>query len=126
MDVSESALDAVVVISKLLVIEAEEVEERGMKIVRRCDVLAGFEPKLIGGAVAGSAFHPGTGKPSGEAVGIVVAPIGAGLKHWHAAKLSGEDNQRVVEQAALFQVAQQPGDRLVEDLAVHVVLLLQP
>ena len=32
MDVSESALDAVVIISKLLVIEAEEVEECGMKI----------------------------------------------------------------------------------------------
>ena len=102
MDVSESALDTVVVISKLLVIEAEEVEERGMKIVRSDDILVGLEAKLIGGAMARASFHSGSGEPSGEAVGVVVAAVRAGLEHRHATELGGEDYQCVLEQAALF------------------------
>ena len=62
MDVGESALDAVVVVGEFLVIEAEKVQYRGMKIVRSDDILAGPEAKLIGGAMARAAFHPGTGQ----------------------------------------------------------------
>ena len=102
MDVGESALDAIVVVGEFLVIEAEKVQERGMKIVRGDDILAGPEAKLIGGAVARAAFHAGAGEPSGEAVGVVVAAVRAGLEHRHAAELGGEDDQRVLEQAALF------------------------
>ncbi|SVC26403.1 uncharacterized protein METZ01_LOCUS279257, partial [marine metagenome] len=46
-----------VVVGEFLVIEAEKVQDRGMKIVRSDDILAGPEAKLIGGAVARTAFH---------------------------------------------------------------------
>ena len=82
MHVGEAALDAVVVDGEVFVIETEEVEDGGVEVVRGDGVVRGLEAKLIGGAVAHAAFHSGTGKPSGEAVRIVVAPVGAGLKHW--------------------------------------------
>ena len=122
--VGETALDAVVVEGEAFVVETEEVEDGGVEVVRGDGVVRGLESKLIGGAVAHAAFHSGTGKPSGEAVRIMVAPVGAGLKHWHAAELGGEHYERVFQQAALFQIAQQAGDGLVEDAAVHVVFCL--
>ena len=40
-------------------------------------------------------LYAGTSQPGGEAVGIMVPPIGSGLEHWHASKLRGEDDERI-------------------------------
>ena len=92
VNVGETALDAVVVEGEALVVEAKEVEDRGVEIVRGEDVFASLEAKLIGGPVAYAALHARPGEPGGEAVGVVVAAVGAGLEHRHAAELCSEDN----------------------------------
>ena len=98
MHVGEAALDAVVVDGEVFVIETEEVEDGGVEVVRG-DGVVSLEANLIGGAVGH--VTTSTGKPSGEAVRIVVAPVGAGLKHWHAAELGCEHHERVFQQAAV-------------------------
>ena len=44
------------------------------------------------------------------------------LAHWHAAKLSTPDDQRVVEQAAFVEILQQTGDRQVGAAAIQIVI----
>ena len=60
----------------------------------------------------------------GEAVGIVVAAVGA-LGHRRAAELAAPDDQRGVQQAAGFQVREQGRDRLVDGPGVVLVAVLQ-
>ena len=62
-----------------------------------------------------AALHAGAGQPDGEALGVVIAAVGAFLEGGHAAELGDEDDERVLQQAALLQVAQQRGAGLVED-----------
>ena len=47
------------------------------------------------------------------------------LRHRRAAELAAPDHQRVFEQAALLEVGQQAGDRLVDGPGVVLVALLQ-
>ena len=81
--------------------------------------------EFVGHAVADAGLHAGAGQPAGEAVGIVVAALGALLEHRHAAELGAPDDERVLEQAALLEVADQRGGGLIEDRGMHVVLLLE-
>jgi len=52
VNIGEAAVDTVVVISKLLVIQSEQMENCGVKVVNGGDILNGFASKLIGCAVA--------------------------------------------------------------------------
>ena len=61
--------------------------------------------ELVGRAVAEAALHAGAGQPDGEALRVVVAAARALLERRHPAELGHPDDQRVVEQAALLQVA---------------------
>ena len=63
----------------------------------------GHQADLVGGADALAGLHAAAGHPDGEAGGVVLAAIVA-LHHRRAAKFAGPDDERRVEQAALFQV----------------------
>ena len=102
--VGQPAFDAVVVVAQPLVIEAQQVQDRGVEVVDRADVLDRLVAELVGRAVAEAALHARAGQPDGEALRVVVAAAGALLERRHAAELGDPDDQRVVEQAALFQV----------------------
>jgi len=52
-DVGEAEVPAVVTVGELLVVDAEEVENGGMKIVHAYFVHGGFETNLVGRAVVG-------------------------------------------------------------------------
>jgi hypothetical protein len=101
------------------------VEDGGVEVVERMDVFDGFLAEFVGVSGADAGLHAGTGHPAGEAVGIVIAAFGAFLEEGHAAELGAPDDEGVVEQAALFQVADQRGGGLVEDVRMDVVLLLE-
>ena len=85
-------------------VQAEQMEDRGVQVVDRRDVLDGLVAKLVGRAVAEAAFDARTGKPDGEAAGIVIAPAGALLKRRHAAKLGHPHHERVSQKPARLQV----------------------
>ena len=73
--------------------------------------LYGAEAELVGGAVGHAALEAAAGQPDGEAPVVVVAAIAA-LRCRRAAELAAPEDERLIEQAALFQVLQQGGDRL--------------
>ena len=91
MNIGQTALDAVVVESEFLVVEPEKVQDRGMEIMWSNYVLLCLKTEFICSTVTHAAFYAGTGKPGGEAVWVVVAPVGASLKHRHAAKLRSKN-----------------------------------
>ncbi len=93
-----------------------------MKVVDGDGFLLDLPAEVVGGAVGVTALDAGTGEPSGEAIGIVVAAAGAFLEGGHPAKFGAAKNQGVFEESALFEVAQKRAGGLVEDGAVHVVL----
>ena len=125
MHIGQSAFEAVVIVSEALVVQAEEVEDGGVEIVDGGDVLFRLPAECIRGAMGMAALDAGAGEPGGKAFGVVVAAAGAFLESRHAAELSAPHDQRVLEQTALFEVAQQGGGGLVEHGTVLGVLLVQ-
>ena len=61
MDVGEAALNAVVVKGELFVVEAEEVEHRGVQVMEGMDVFGCLEAQFVGGAMADTGLDAGTG-----------------------------------------------------------------
>ena len=121
MNVGQAEVAAGVAVGELLVVEAEQVQDRGVQVVDVDRVLDGLEAELVGRAVDVAALDAAAGQPHREAVVVVVAAVdlaGVGarvrqLDRRRAAELAAPDHQRVVEQAALLQVGEQRGDGLV-------------
>jgi len=100
MYIGQAAFDAVVVEAQAFVVEAEQVEQRGVEVVDCRHVFDGFVAEFVGGSVAESALYACSGEPDGEAGGVVVAAACAFLERGHATEFSDERDERVGEQAA--------------------------
>ena len=83
-------------------VEAEQVQDRGVQVVHRADVFDGVHAEFVGRAVDRAPFDSAAGQPDREAFGVMVAAVAAGGVR-RAAELAGPDDQRFVEQAAGFQ-----------------------
>ena len=97
-----------------------------MQIAVVVRVFDGLVAYVVGGSVDHAPFDAATGKPGGVATRVVVAP-GRVLGPGAAAELAGPHDERLVEHAALLQVADQAGDRLVgrpaeRRMALHVAV----
>src|SRR6185369_13209160 len=80
----------------------------------------------IRGAEADPLFHSSAGQETGESVRVMIATgrINA-LRGRAATKLRCPDYERVVQQASLFEVLDQPGDRLIHYGGLVVVVFLE-
>ena len=98
MHIRQPALDAVVVVAELFVIEAKEVERGSVQVVAVGGIFSGFETEIIGGAVSCATCDATASHPGGEGSGVVIATFAlcGGL----ATKLGGADHERAFEQAA--------------------------
>src|SRR5688500_10519322 len=88
--VGEAMVAAVGVVDHALVVEAEEVEDSGLVVVGRDDVLRGAVASFVGRAVGHTGLDAAAGHPDGEALSVVVAPRGGtqlALAHRQAADL---------------------------------------
>src|SRR4030095_1117303 len=108
-DVGQAEVAPGIAIGEPLVIEAEQMQDRGMKVVDVNPVLDGPEAEVVGRAVGQAPFHAAAGPPHRDAGrGVVAAStplrrVGGGS----AAELATPDDERLVEQAAALEVAQQ-------------------
>ena len=93
-----------------------------LEIVHVHRIFGGVESKLVASTQSKSRLHPTTGKPHGEAIGMVIPPIAAALHHGSTAELSAPNHERIFEQTPLLQVPHQCRARLIGESA----LLLQP
>ena len=71
--VGEALLAAVGMVDEPGVVEAEQVEDRGLEVVGRDDVLDGAVADLVGRAVGHAALDAAAGQPDREALAVVVA-----------------------------------------------------
>ncbi len=123
MHIREAAFEAVVVVAEAFVIEAEQVEDGGVKVVNARDIDGGLPAELIGLAVVlGTGLHASSGEDAGEATGVVIATGRTFLESGHAAKLGAENEERVGEQAALFQIHEERSSGLVEHFGMAGIL----
>ena len=74
MDVRQAAVDAVVVKRQLLVVDAEQVQDRRVEIGHGDFVFRDEIADLVARPVAKAALHPGSGEEAGERGRMMIAP----------------------------------------------------
>src|SRR2546421_8788234 len=104
-------------VKKFGVVEAEEVQQRGVIIIRADRIDDCFVSELIGFAVSHAALNPAAGEPTAEALSVVIASGFLGraviLGHGQPPDLAAPMDNRGVEQTAPLEVLDQSGGRLV-------------
>lgn len=79
VDVGEAAFEAVVIVGQFLVVQAHQVQERGIKVVDAGFVHCGFESEFVALTVAVAFLDSGAGEKASERVGVVIAAGSVGL-----------------------------------------------
>lgn len=95
-------------------VESEQMENGGMQIIDVNLPIDAEIPEVIGGAMRHSALDPTPGHPHRESMMIVFAAISI-LSMRCSSEFSSPKNERVVEQAAGFQIGKQSCDGSVTD-----------
>src|SRR5687767_7420443 len=88
-----------------LVIESEQVQNGRVEIVHMDGVLCDQTPVIISRAINGPPFDPAAGEPARKS-GVMMAASLRSVGVRGAAELGRPYDQRFVEQAASFQIAQ--------------------
>ena len=103
-------------------VQTELMQNCRVEVVHVDFVLDGMMPELVGRTVGESGFHATTGQPRCEAARIVVStgPVLFGVGR--PTEFATPPDDRVVEQAALFEISQQARDRQIDRLRVIGVL----
>src|SRR5690606_1328239 len=96
----------------------------GVQVVEMDLVFDGEVAVVVGGAVADAGLHAAAGEPHGVALGIVVAAV-VSLGDGGASKLASPENERVLEEAAGFEVGEEAGDGQVDLAGVLRVIGLE-
>src|SRR5207237_1328343 len=103
---------------EFLVVEAQEMEDGRLEIVNVDSVLSREESELVAGADGGAGLNAAAGEPHGVGVDVMVAADGlADFTHRRAAELASPNDQCLVKQAALLEIANESGGGLVGFLA---------
>ena len=117
VDVGEAEVAALVAVGELRVLDAHEVQDRRVEVVHMHGVADDVVAVVVRLAVRGAFSHAGTGEEDAEAARVMVASVvGLGeraLRVDGAAKFAAPNDERVIEQAALFEVGEERGGGLV-------------
>jgi hypothetical protein len=116
VDVCQAKVTAAVMVGQPPVIQAKQMQDRGVEIVDMNFVFDGGEAKLVGSAVDRSAFDAAAGKPHREAIRIVITSV-AVLGRRRATELAAPNHERFFQETALLQICQQLGDRPINVFA---------
>ena len=125
VNIGQATFDSIVIETEPLVIQAEQVKHRCVKVVNRRDVLDGLVAEFVGGSVTESTFHSGAGHPHGESFRVMIATVRIFLERWHATKFRNPENKCIVEQTAGFHIFDQCRGGLIEDWRVDIVLFFE-
>ena len=95
------------------VVDAEEVEESGVKIVDVHGFFGGLEAEVVSFAVGHAAFDSAASHPHEEAVWVMVSAISV-FADGGASEFSTPDDEGFFQEAAIFEVGEEGGDGLVD------------
>ena len=118
MHIREAVLAALELESEAFVVDAEQMHDCGLEVVDVDFVAGDFEAEVVAGAVGVAGFEAAPGHHHGEDIGeMVTAQVlalgGAAFTERCAAEFPAPDNQGIFQEPALFEVADEGGDRLV-------------
>ena len=109
-------------IGQARMVDTEQVQHRGVKVVDVHRILDDIEAEVVGFAVCHSALNPTPGHPDRKGPRMVVAPVGLlgepALTEDRAAELAAPYDQRIVQHAAVFQILDQRRLWLVDILGL--------
>src|SRR6516162_252357 len=98
-------------------INAQAMEDGGLQIMNVDGILQDVEAEVVAFAEDESRCNAAAGQPHGEAARMMIAAELPGrdlsLAKWRTAELAAPDDQSIVQEAALFQVAHQGRRRSV-------------
>src|ERR1700679_677711 len=106
-DVGQAEITALMPVGELRVIEAQAIENRGLKVVDVNFVLCDVEADVVGLSYGLASFDSSARKPHAESERMMVAAFvarltgSANLDHWRASDWPAPDHSRIVEQPAL-------------------------
>src|SRR5207237_8140233 len=120
-NVCQPVIPAPVEVGQQLVVHAHQVQDAGVQIVDVDLVLDGGVAEVVGGAVGVPALAAAPGDPRAEAARAVIAAL-AVLAGGRATEFTGPDDSGFNEQAAVFQVGEQGGNRPIGFGAVTLVV----
>ena len=106
-----------------VMVDAHQREHRGVQVVDIDDVLDGVVAKFVGGAVGRAGLDAAAGEED-RVTGDVVVAAGA-LAHRGTAEFAAPEDERVVEHAALLEVADEGAGRLVDVFRAHLHAVIQ-
>ena len=114
-DVRETKITALKTVGQFRVIEPQEMKNGCVKVVDVDLIFNHMKTQFIRLTDGNAALYSAATKPHCESLRMMVAApfsakVGVGLDHRRAAKLATPEDQRVGEQAAGLQVAEQGGD----------------
>ena len=118
MHIGQAHIASGVAESEPFVIDAHEMENGGPEVEDARFPIDDMITELIRLAVDRAALHSAAGEPDAEAEGIVIASVTA-LGKGRTTEFSGPDDESVIEESALFEIPEQPGDGLIHLLG-HV------
>src|SRR3954454_8228775 len=130
-DARQALVEALESIGQSQVVEAEEVEQRRLQVVDVHRVSDRGPAEFVGLAVDVAFADSAAGHEDRKRVRVMVAAgrdrlILLVLSERGSTELAGDDDQRFVQQAALFQVVDQGGDGLVTEPSVERQLDVEP
>lgn len=104
-------------VGESLVVDAKQVQQSGVEVVRVNSSVDWKNSMLVGRAVHHPSFDASTCHPRREAEVMVLSSgvIGHGVER-SPAKLGGPDDKGAFEHATLLQVGEEPSNRLIDGL----------
>ena len=124
MDVRETMIAAAETEGESFVVETEQMQDRGVKVVDLDGVVDGLVAVVIGGSVGHSALDATPGQPEAEAERIVVASV-ASLGEGSAAEFAGPNDQCFPEQSARLEIGEETRDGFVDGACVEGMILFE-
>jgi hypothetical protein len=113
---------AVALVNKFFVVEAKQVQERGVVIVMGDDIFDRVVAPFVRFAVDAAAFESAPGEPHAETEGVVVASAffaaGVVLEYGQATHLTAPVDDGGIEQAERFEVLNERSGGLVDGATV--------
>ena len=113
VDISQAEIASLKPIGQAGVVQSEQVQQRRIEIVDMDGIPRDVESQFVRLTVRVPTPYTTAGKPCCKAAVMVIAAIVATLHHRSASKFAPPDDQRVVQQPALFKVPQQSRGSLV-------------
>src|SRR5262245_19230720 len=119
-DIGQAEISAAVMVSEPGMVNAQQVQNGRMQVVNVDRFVDHLESEIVGSAVDHPSFDASAGHPHCECERVVIAAVlksgstvTSRFDHGRAAEFGTADHERIVKQAARFEVLDHGGEGLV-------------